>query len=102
MYEQSLGKIIYAIKRTHSIRLHTATKWEYGKNEEHDVVVISKTGQIGEVVEIQNLRIALPKQPVRVHVHELNKWVKFEQPNELARLKNIFDWRSYPEESKEQ
>ena len=26
-------------------------KWEYGYNEEYDIVVISKTGQIGEVYE---------------------------------------------------
>jgi len=102
MYEQSLVKTIEPIKRTTISRLNKSKKWKYGYDKEHDVVVISKTGQIGEVVEIQNLRIALPKQPVRVHVHELNKWVKFEQPKELARLKNIFDWRSYPEESKEQ
>ena len=35
-------------------------KWDYGYNKEHDVVVISKTGKIGEVIEIQNLKIALP------------------------------------------
>ena len=35
-------------------------KWEYGYNEDHDFVVISKTGEIGEVYEIQNLKIALP------------------------------------------
>ena len=29
---------------------------------DHDMVVISKTGQIGEIYEIQNLKIALPKQ----------------------------------------
>jgi len=102
MYEQSLVKIIEPIKRTTISRLNKSKKWKYGYDKEHDVVVISKTGQIGEVVEIQNLRIALPKQPVRVHVHELNKWVRFEQPKEIERLKNIFDWRNYPEEQKEQ
>ena len=102
MYEQSLVKTIEPIKRTTISRLNKSKKWKYGYDKEHDVVVISKTGQIGEVVEIQNLCIALPKQPVRVHVHELNKWVKFKQPKELERLKNIFDWRSYPEEQKEQ
>jgi hypothetical protein len=102
MYEQSLVKIIEPIKRTTISRLNKSKKWKYGYDKEHDVVVISKTGQIGEVVEIQNLRIALPKQPVRVHIHELNKWVRFKQPKDLERLKNIFDWRSYPEEQKEQ
>jgi len=102
MYEQSLVKIIEPIKRTTISRLNKSKKWKYGYDKQHDVVVISKTGQIGEVVEIQNLRIALPKRPVRVHVHELNKWVKFKQPKDLERLKNIFDWRSYPEEQKDQ
>jgi len=102
MYEQSLVKIIEPIKRTTISRLNKSKKWKYGYDKEHDVVVISKTGQIGEVVEIQNLRIALPKQPVRVYTHELNKWVRFKQPKDLERLKNIFDWRSYPEEQKEQ
>ena len=37
-------------------------KWEYGYNEEHDIVVICKTGKIGEIYEIQNLKIALPKK----------------------------------------
>ena len=37
--------------------------WEYGYNAEHDIVVISKTGQIGEIIEIQNLKIALPSKP---------------------------------------
>ena len=102
MYEQSLVKTIQPIKKTTISRLNKSKKWKYGYDKEHDIVVISKTGKIGEVVEIQNLRIGLPLEPKRVHVHPKNKWVKFEQPKELSRLKNIFDWRSYPEEQKEQ
>jgi hypothetical protein len=102
MYEQTLVKIIEPIKKTTISRLNKSKKWKYGYDKEHDIVVISKTGQIGEVVEIQNLRIALPKRPVQVYTHELNKWAKQEYPKELSRLKNIFDWRNYPEESKEQ
>ncbi len=102
MYEQTLYKIIEPIKRTTISRLNKGKKWKYGYNKEHDVIVISKTGQIGEIYEIQNLRIALPKRPVRVYTHELNKWVKLDQPKELSKLKTIFDWRTYPEEAKEQ
>jgi len=101
MYEQSLVKVVELVKKTTITRLNRGKKWKYGYNKEHDIVVISKTGQIGEILEIQNLRIALPKQPVQLHTHELNKWVKFEQPKELSKLKNIFDWRSYPEDQKE-
>ena len=101
MYKQSLVKVVEPIKKTTITRLNRGKKWKYGYNKEHDIIVISKTGQIGEILEIQNLRIALPKQPMQVHTHELNKWVKFEQPKELSKLKNIFDWRSYPEDQKE-
>ena len=102
MYEQNLVKIIEPIKKTTISRLNKSKKWKYGYNKEHDLIIISKTGKIGEVVEIQNLRIGLPLEPKGVYVHPKNKWVKFEQPKELARLKNIFDWRQYPEEKKEQ
>ena len=102
MYEQSLVKTIEPVKKTTISRLNKSKKWKYGYNKEHDIIVISKTGQIGEIIEIQNLAIALPKVPKNVFKHEKNKWVKFEQPKELSRLKNIFDWRNYPEENKEQ
>ena len=102
MYEQSLVKTIEPIKKTTISRLNKSKKWKYGYDKEHDIIVISKTGKIGEVVEIQNLRVALPLQPKNVYLHPKNKWVKFEQPRELQRLKNIFDWREYPEDQKEQ
>ena len=102
MYEQSLVKTIEPIKRTTISRMNKGKKWEYGYNKEHDVIVISRTGQIGEILEIQNLKVALPKQPKEIFKHESNKWFKVEQPNELSRLKNIFDWRSYPENQKDQ
>ena len=94
MYEQSLVKVIEPIKRTTISRLNKSKKWKYGYNKEHDIVVISKTGKIGQVVEIENLRIGLPLQPKSVHVHPKNKWVKQEYPKELSRIKNIFDWRN--------
>jgi hypothetical protein len=101
-YEQTLVKIIEPVKRTTISRLNKGKKWKYGYNKEHDIIVISKNGTIGEIYEIQNLRIALPKVPRQVFKHELNKWKKFEQPKELSRLKNIFDWRNYPDEAKDQ
>ena len=101
-YEQELVKIIEPIKKTTISRLNKSKKWKYGYNKEHDIVVISKTGQIGQVVEIQNLRIGLPSEPKKVYLHPNNKWQKVEYPKELSRLKNIFDWRNYPEENKEQ
>ena len=102
MYEQTLYKIVEPIKKTTISRLNKSKKWDYGYNKEHDIIVISKTGKIGQVVEIQNLRIGLPLEPKRVHLFDKNKWQRVEYPKELSKLKNIFDWRAYPEEAKDQ
>jgi hypothetical protein len=101
MYEQTLYQIIEPVKKTTISRLNKGKKWKYGYNKEHDLVVVSRTGQIGEIYEIQGLKIALPKQPKVVFKHEKNKWVKIDNPKELSKLKNIFDWRGYPEEAKD-
>ena len=102
MYEQNLVKIVEPVKINTIKRLNKKNKWEYGYNKENDIVVISKTGKIGEIIEMQGLRIALPMRPVQVYSNEVKKWQQFEYPKELARLKNIFDWRAYPEEKKAQ
>ena len=96
MYKQTLYEIIEPIKRTTLSRLNKGKKWEYGYNKEHDVVVISKTGQIGEVYKIQNLKIALPKSPGKLS-KATDKWTPEEYPKQLKGIKSIFDWRDYPE-----
>ena len=101
MYEQSLVKTVEPIKLTTISRMNKGKKWKYGYNKEQDLIVLSRNGQIGEIIQIQNLVIALPKQPKNVYSNTKNKWVRFDQPKELERLKNIFDWRSYPEGNKE-
>jgi hypothetical protein len=101
MYEQTLVKTVEPIKNTTISRMNKGKKWKYGYDKEHDIIVLSRSGQIGEIIEIQNLVIALPKAPKDVYKDAKDKWVRFAQPEELERLKSIFDWRSYPESSKE-
>jgi len=100
MYKQTLYRVIKPIKQTTLSRLNKGKKWKYGYNKEHDVVVISKTGQIGDVYEIQNLKIALPKQPNKIKKFSKNKWEVTDYPKELNKIKTIFDWRNYPEDFK--
>ena len=101
MYEQSLFKILpNHIKPKVIDKKNRYNKWEYGYNEEFDVVVISKTGKIGDIYEIQNLKIALPKSQ-DVYKFEDNKWKPFEYPKKLQRIKTIFDWKAYDEDFKE-
>jgi hypothetical protein len=99
-YKQSLYKIVEPVKKTTISRLNKKRKWKYGYDKEHNIVVISKTGRIGQILEIQGLRIGLPAEPQKLRVHN-NRWQKVEYPKELSKLKNIFDWRAYPEESKD-
>ena len=100
MYKQSLYKILdNHIKPKVINRMNRYKKWKYGYNKEHDIVVISKTGEVGEIYEIQNLKIALPKAK-NIHKFENNKWSKFEYPKVLSRIKTVFDWREYPEDFK--
>ena len=99
MYEQTLYKVITPVKLTAISRLNKARKWDYGYNKEHDIVVISKTGQIGEIYDINNLKIALPKAPTGIDKSK-NKWIPEDYPKELKAIDSIFDWRDYPEKFK--
>ena len=105
MYNQTLYKILPDyIKPKILKRMNRYNKWEYGYNEEYDFVVISKTGRIGEIYEIQNLKIALP-EPESIYSRskkkEEQRWEISELNKDLQRIKTIFDWKEYPSEFKE-
>ena len=105
IYKQTLWKEIKDIVNPKILsKQNRYKKWEYGYNEDYDFIVISKTGQIGQIIEIQNLRIALPKadKPFkRSEVKEEQRWEKQEYPKELAKIKTRFDWEEYPTDFKE-
>jgi hypothetical protein len=71
--------------------------WEYGYNEEYDLVVISKDGTIGDVYVINSVRIALPGTPKEVEDRG-DRWHPQEYPKELEKVKTIFDWNRKPKE----
>ena len=105
MYAQTLVKILPDyIKPKILARNNRYKKWKYGYNEEYDFIVISKTGKIGEVYEIQNLKIALPESEniyKRSNKKEEQYWEVSELNKDLKRIKTIFDWKDYPIEFKE-
>ena len=80
--------------------------WLYGYNEQYDVIVISKSGKIGQVVEISGLKIALPPAPEKCHQRHESKseqhWEREELPRELFRIQSIFQWNEKPKEFKDQ
>ena len=104
MYEQTLYKILPDHIKSKTIKTQNRyKKWEYGYNKEHDVVVISKTGKIGEIYEIQGLKIALPfiENAYSRSENKLDQyWEAHEIPKELSKIKTIFEWDTYPDHFK--
>ena len=68
-----------------------AKTWHYGYNEKYDIVVISKDGTLGEVYNINGLKVGLPKPPSKLKKGE-NKWTLQHIPKELTKIRTIFDW----------
>ncbi len=101
MYEQSLYKVLPDhIKPKVINKKNRYNKWDYGYNKEFDMIVISKTGKIGEIYEIQNIKIALPKED-NVVEFEGKRWRHTEYPKELSKIKSVFDWDERPLQFKE-
>lgn len=91
---------LYTVINDHiPIQARVKHEWKYGYDEKYDVVVISKDGTIGDIYEINGLKIALPATPKQV-ANTNNKWQAHEYPKELSRLKTIFDWNAMPNEFK--
>ena len=106
MYKQTLIRTVKDhIKPKVLKRNNRYKKWEKGYNPEHDVVIISTDGTIGEIIEIQNLKIALPLKPKNVYKCSQDKkdqvWTRLEYPKELSKIKSVFDWERYPTDFKE-
>jgi hypothetical protein len=105
MYEQTLYKVLpNYIKQSVIKQQNRYSKWKYGYNKEYDVIIISKTGKIGEIYEIQNLRIALPlidESFKRSAKKEEQYWEQLKIPKELEKIKSVFDWNKYPDSFKE-
>jgi len=102
MYEQSLYKVLPNYVKSKILKRNNRyKKWEYGYNEEHDFVVISKSGMIGDVYEIQGLKIALPKLPKEIKKFDSDKWERTPLPKVLGKIKSVFEWDKYPEDFKE-
>ena len=72
-----------------------AKTWLYGYNEKYDIVVISKTGQVGDIININGVNIALPPAPKDLPDGK-NRWVRQELPKELSRIQSIFQWNDMP------
>ena len=100
MYQQDLYSVITPVKGNILSKRNSLKNWKYGYDKDSDIIVISKTGQIGDIYNIQGLKIALPKQPKKI-VKGNNLWKPEEYPKELKRIQSIFEWKDYPDSFKE-
>jgi len=106
MYKQNLYKIHTEHLLSKLVKNNNRyKKFEYGYNKDLDCVVISKDGTIGEIYEIQGLKIALPSIPKKINGQELKKeeqvFIKTPKPATLKKIKSIYNFKSYNEDIKE-
>ena len=106
MYKQTLYKVHTDHLSKKSIKHQNKhKKFNYGYNHELDCVVISKDGTLGEIYEIQNLKVGLPKTPKKIAGQELKKADQYfrqqNKPNSLRKIKTIYDFKGQGENIKE-
>ena len=106
MYKQNLYKIHTEHLLSKLVKNNNRyKKFEYGYNKDLDCVVISKDGTIGEIYEIQGLKIALPSIPKKINGKELKKedqvFIQTPKPATLKKIKSIYNFKSYNEDIKE-
>ena len=81
-----------------------ARTWQYGYNEKYDIVVISRSGQIQDVININGLKVALPKPPSSIYKRSQKKeeqyWETHQISKELERIQSIFQWHEAPPQFK--
>ena len=65
--------------------------WKYGYDEKYDIVIISRDGTIGDVYDISGLIVGLPLAPKKL-AKDNNKWVISTYPEQLKKLRTVFDW----------
>ena len=110
MQREGLNNTIYSVAHEYVptnelVKKNKARSWVYGYNDKYDLVVISKTGQIGQVINISGLYIALPEYPDKIHQIDSDKsrqyWKREEIPKDLSKIKSIFHWNEMPPQFKD-
>lgn len=90
--EQLLHRIILNVIPKKEIDLRNKNRsWQYGYDEKYDIVIISKNGTLGEIYEIEGLKIGLPLAPIKFTTKK-NKFVREPLPKELEGIANTTEF----------
>jgi hypothetical protein len=106
MYTQTLYNVISdhlddkKVKKNNKLK-----KYKYGYDKDLDCVIISKDGTLGEIYEIQGLKVGLPQIPESVDGEKLKKdkqvFTRRERPESLSKIKTLYDFKQYQDDIKE-
>jgi len=106
MYKQTL----YTIDRQHLAdkkikHTNKHKNFAYGYNEDLDCVIISKDGTLGDIYNIQGLKVGLPQTPTKIDGKDLNNKEQYfkipNKPESLNKIKTIYDFQNCSEDIKE-
>lgn len=78
---------------------NTKKAWKQGYNEKHDMVVISKGGTIGDIYEINGVKIALPSTPRDLPLSP-DKWESTPIHKDLKKIRSVAEWKLRSDEFK--
>ena len=106
MYKQELYEVVTDHLEDKIVKSNNRyKKFKYGYDSDLDCVIISRDGTVGEIYEVQGLRIGLPKTPKEISGEELEKseqvFLQTPRPTSLSKLKTIHDFNVLPEEIKQ-
>ncbi len=102
MQREGLNKVLQdVVPRTAMAKKNKAKNWKYGYNEKYDIVVVSKDGTLGDIYEVQGLKIGLPKTPSKYYSNQEKCWQPFEYPKSLSKIKSIFQWNEMSSDFKD-
>ena len=102
--EEDPNKLFHIVKdyvpKNVKSKKNTGRTWLYGYNHKYDLVIISKDGTLGDVVNINGLCIGLPALPKQVYKRsETTKnqyWEREELSKQLSKIQSIFQWNEMP------
>ncbi|QDP56061.1 MAG: hypothetical protein GOVbin3205_4 [Prokaryotic dsDNA virus sp.] len=109
MQKEGLNNILYKsledyIPKAVLTNKNRKKSWEYGYNEKYDFICISKSGEVGDILNIQGLIIGLPKRPKKINSRSksnpMQYWERIDIPKQLSRIQSIFQWNEMPNEFK--
>ena len=103
--QDSLCKVLEGYVPSNVITNKNRNKsWLYGYDPKYDMVIISKTGMIGDIINIKGLVVALPASPKDVHKRSKTSseqyWQRNAIPKPLERITSIFQWNEKPTDFK--